>query len=98
MIVLASKSRLRQKTLDKSELNYNAVGAEVDEREIEKNHARKTDVGISQIIALAKAEKIAKNYPNDIIVGADTLRFYLTERECQSRLTAKMLFGVLCSF
>ena len=72
MIILASNSKLRKIVMDSSGLPYTVAGADVDERGIEQSHADKTADEIVQILALAKAEAVAKEFPDAIVIAADT--------------------------
>jgi septum formation protein len=72
MIVLASNSWIKKSILEKSEFEFIAVDAEVDERAIEARTKNATDIEVCTKIAEAKAEKVAEKYPDDFVIAADT--------------------------
>ena len=78
MLILATESPTKRMIMDRSGLAYEAISANIDERAIEKSHpeldARETAI----LLARSKAEALAKLYPDDCIVAADTSVFYLT--------------------
>lgn len=72
MLILATESPTKRMIMDRSGLAYEAISANIDERAIEKSHpeldARETAI----LLARSKAEALAKLYPDDCIVAADT--------------------------
>lgn len=72
MLILATESPTKRMIMDRSGLAYEAISANIDERAIEKSHpeldARETAI----LLARSKAEALAKLYPSDCIVAADT--------------------------
>ena len=68
-IILASKSPQRAEILKMIKVNFNIAPSKIKEElnpKIERNEAA---INISK----AKAEAISHKYPNDIIIGADTI-------------------------
>jgi len=72
MIILGSNSQLRKMIMELSGLAFKTVSSNVDEREIEVNNPTKTPEEIVEILAAAKAKAIAKYFPNDAVITADT--------------------------
>lgn len=72
MIILASNSWLRRTILEASELQFQVHSKDVDERYIESLHPAATDEQIAVLLALAKAEVVQTDYPDDLVIAADT--------------------------
>lgn len=72
MIVLASSSWLRKTIMEKSGLAFRVEAPDVDERAIENQHPGKTDEDIVVILAAAKAEAMAANYADELVIAADS--------------------------
>ena len=72
MLILATESPTKRMIMDRSGLAYEAISTNIEERAIEKSHpeldARETAI----LLARSKAEALAKLYPGDCIVAADT--------------------------
>ena len=68
-VILASESPRRAEILKMIKVNFEAVPSKIKE-EINPN-IEQNEVAIS--ISRAKAETISHKYPNDIIIGADTI-------------------------
>lgn len=73
MIVLASKSASRQAMLRAAGVAFEAVPADLDEREIESGMAGANAVGVALALAGAKAEAIARAMPGRLVLGSDSL-------------------------
>ena len=75
MIILASKSKVRKKILEKNGISCVSEPANVDENEIKesmiKDGASPTD--ISKNLAELKANKISKKKTNELVIGADSI-------------------------
>lgn len=71
-LILASNSWIRKQILDRSEFDYQTISAEVDERAIEEANQGKSNQEIAVLLATAKAQAVAKNHPEQIVIGADT--------------------------
>ncbi len=67
-IILASESRQRKAMLDTLHLPYLQVPAQIDESAISADSEEKR----CELIARAKAEAVAEEYPEGIIIAADT--------------------------
>ena len=68
-IILASKSPRRAEILKMIKVNFKVVPSKIKEKINPKIQQNETAINISK----AKAETIANKYPNDIIIGADTI-------------------------
>ena len=75
MIILASSSPRRSKLLKDAGLTFKVVSSDVDE--IYNENLEPKD--IAMYLAELKAGHIAKDYPNDIVLGADTIVVYQGE-------------------
>lgn len=72
MIILASNSWLRKTIMDKSGLDYATCPADIDERALEDEYAHASHDELVKILASTKANHVSKDYPNDLVVAADT--------------------------
>ena len=74
-IILASKSDVRKKILNKNGINCEVVPANIDEDEIKNSLAkeRATPVIVSKNLAELKSIKISKKIPDKIVLGADSV-------------------------
>ena len=72
MIILASSSPRRAKLLKDAGLQFEIVASDVDET----FDPTLTPSEIAMYLAKLKADHIAKNYKNDIVIGADTIVVY----------------------
>lgn len=72
MLILATESPTKRMIMDRSGLAYEAISANIDERAIEKSHPELDAREIAILLARSKAEALAKLYPDDCIVAADT--------------------------
>lgn len=69
MIILASRSRARQKLLQDIGIQFTAIGSDVKERRLIKTNC--DDLVIEN--ALAKAKDVSKRFHSGIIIAADTV-------------------------
>ena len=67
-LILASKSPRRSELLRAAGWPFEAVAANIDET----RHAHEPAVTYVQRLAQTKAEKVAQQFPNDLVLGADT--------------------------
>lgn len=72
MIILASSSPRRSKLLTDAGLTFKVVSSEVEEVYDENLEPK----DIAMYLAELKAKHIAKDYPSDIVLGADTIVVY----------------------
>ena len=74
-IILASKSEVRKKILDKNGINCEVVPANVDDESIKESllKEKETPKTISKNLAELKANKISASKPNKITLGADSV-------------------------
>ena len=74
-IILASKSGVRKKILDKFNINNDVVVSNVDEDEIKTSLlAEGADpLSISKNLAEIKSIKVSKKFPNFLVLGADSV-------------------------
>ena len=68
-IILASKSPRRAEILKMIKVNFKIVPSKIKEEINSKIDQTETAINVSK----AKAETISHKYPNDIIIGADTI-------------------------
>ena len=71
-LVLASSSRYRRQLLDRLDLSYQWAAPDIDE-------ARRADenaVTLAHRLALSKAQAIAADYPDHLIIGSDQLALF----------------------
>ena len=68
-LVLASKSASRKKVLELLGFNFSVEPANVDERSVSRENVEE----LTETIACMKAEKIAKNHPEETVIGVDTM-------------------------
>ena len=75
MIILASKSKVRKKILEKNGINCVSEPANVDEDEIKKSMIKDgaSPTDISKNLAELKANKISKKKTNELVIGADSI-------------------------
>ena len=69
MIILASKSPRRIELLQSLGLNFKIEVSEIDEEKFYHKDAKE----LNKILAIEKAKAVAKNNPNDIVIGSDTI-------------------------
>lgn len=72
MIILASKSQLRKQVLELAGLPFMVVSADIDERRVEEDNPTKTPEEIVELLAVTKAQHVAQDHPDDIVIAADT--------------------------
>jgi len=72
MIILTSGSWLRQNILKIARIDFNVIVADVDERAIEQQNSHLSDEKLVLLLAKSKVTQVQKQYPTDIIIGADT--------------------------
>jgi septum formation protein len=74
-IILASKSEIRKKILEKNKITCRVVPSNVDEDNIKKSLLREkaTPTIISKNLAELKANKISQRFINEIVIGADSV-------------------------
>ena len=67
-LILASQSPRRAELLRAADWSFAAVAANIDET----RHADEDAVAYVRRLAQSKAEKVANQFPNDLVLGADT--------------------------
>ena len=74
-IILASKSGVRKKILDKHNINNEVIVSNVDEDEVKKSLLAEgaNPLLISKNLAEIKSVKVSKNYPDRLVLGADSV-------------------------
>ncbi len=74
-IILASKSGVRKKILDKYNINNDVIVSNVDEDEVKKSLlAEKASPSIiSKNLAELKSTKVSRNHPDILVLGADSV-------------------------
>jgi len=69
MIILASKSPNRKELLEKTGIPFTVEVSNVDESAITADTPEK----LAQVLALSKAQAVATQHPDAIVIGADTV-------------------------
>ena len=74
-IILASKSAVRKKILNKSSINCEVVPANVYEDQVKESLIKEkaTPEIISKNLAELKANKVSEKKPNELVLGADSV-------------------------
>ena len=74
-IILASKSKVRKKILDKNNINCSVEPSKVDEDIVKKSllSEKASPEIISKNLAELKANKISQKIPNKLVLGADSV-------------------------
>ena len=77
-IILASKSGVRKKILDKYNIKSNVVVSNVDEDEVKKSLIAEnaSPLAISKSLAELKSTKVSNKYPDSLVLGADSVISY----------------------
>ncbi len=94
-LILASKSPRRRKVLGLLGFEFEVEPANVDERVILRGNVEE----LTEAIACAKAEKIAKANPEEVVIGIDTMLWkngkFIGQpgNKEEARQTMKSLFG-----
>jgi septum formation protein len=70
-LILASQSRARQALLANAGIAFEALPAEIDEREIQRASGLTAPNEVASLLARQKALWVSSNHPGRIIVGAD---------------------------
>jgi septum formation protein len=71
-IILATTSPYRKKIFESTGIPFETEGSNVDESQIERNDPRKLVKELSRL----KAEAVAKNYTDAIVIGFDSVGFF----------------------
>ncbi len=71
-IILATTSPYRKETFGYLGIDFEAVGSNVDESQVERNNPEELVKTLSKL----KAEAVAKNYPDAIVIGMDSVAFF----------------------
>jgi len=82
-MILASTSAARQKILSDAGIPYEAIGADVDEREIERDLGKASPDEVARTLASAKAMKLSNQYAHRLVLGADQVA------SCEGRIFGK---------
>ena len=74
-IILASKSKVRKKILEKNGINCEVIPANVDEDQVKEAllSENATPLIISKNLAEIKSTKVSRKYPDRIVLGADSV-------------------------
>jgi septum formation protein len=74
-IILASKSEVRKKILEKNKIDFLVKPSNIDEDSIKESLLKKraTPTIISKNLAELKANKISQKFTNEVILGADSI-------------------------
>ena len=71
-IILATKSPYRREAFAFLGIDFEAMGSEVDESKIERKNPEELVKQLSKM----KAEAVAKNYPDAIVIGMDSVGYF----------------------
>ncbi|MCG2952758.1 Maf family protein, partial [Escherichia coli] len=66
-IILASSSQTRKVLMDRLGITYTALSPDIDETPRGETHADQ----LASRLAYEKAQHIAKDYPNAVVIGSD---------------------------
>ena len=69
--ILASQSKARQALLRGAQIDFEAVPADIDERDIQEKSGLRAPGAIAEHLAREKALDVAKRHPGRIVIGAD---------------------------
>ena len=74
-IILASKSGVRKKILDKYKIDTEVIASNVDEDQIKESllAEKATPLIISKNLAEVKSTKVSNKHPNHLVLGADSV-------------------------
>lgn len=72
-IILASSSETRKALLDRLQISYTAFSPQVDEKPNKEQHAD----DLARRLAYEKADIIAQQYPDALVIGSDQVAWYL---------------------
>jgi septum formation protein len=74
-IILASKSGVRKKILEKNNIDYIAIPSNVDEDQVKESllAAGANPMLISKNLAELKSIKVSNKYPDQLVLGADSV-------------------------
>ena len=74
-IILASKSNVRKKILEKNKIKCKVIPAEINESQVKESllEANATPMLISKNLAELKANKVSKKKNNELVLGADSV-------------------------
>ena len=74
-IILASKSGVRKKILERNDITYNAIPSNVDEDQVKDSllAAGANPTLISKNLAELKSIKVSSKYPDNLVLGADSV-------------------------
>jgi septum formation protein len=70
-LILASQSRARQDLLTNAGISFEAVPAEIDERDIQRSSGLAGPGDIAALLAREKAVAVSRQRPGRLVVGAD---------------------------
>ena len=70
-LILASQSRARQALLANAGIAFEAIPAEIDEREIQRRSGLAAPGDIAALLAREKAVAVSRQRPGRLVVGAD---------------------------
>ena len=74
-IILASKSKVRKKILEKNNINLEVIVSNVDEDEVKKSLLAEgaNPLNISKNLAELKSTKVSRQNPDRLVLGADSV-------------------------
>lgn len=72
MLILASNSPRRKEILNKYQIEFEIIPSSVDEKLVDEKDPER----LVSKLAMLKTEQIANQYPNRLVLGADTIVFF----------------------
>ena len=74
-IILASKSQIRSALLLKAGIEFTAIEAAIDEKEVKSSYVKEgySARDIADVLADMKAKKLSYKYPDNLIIGCDQI-------------------------
>ena len=70
-LILASQSAARKTVLKNAGLEFEAIPADIDERQIEDEHPQETPENMANILAQAKALNVSSENSGALVIGSD---------------------------
>ena len=74
-IILASKSQIRSALLLKAGIEFTAIEAAIDEKEVKSSYVNEgySARDVADVLADMKAKKLSYKYPDNLIIGCDQI-------------------------
>ena len=72
-LILASKSKTRQRLLTEAGLDFVSIPASIDERALNAQHQQRPLIDQAMMLAQAKALAVSVQYPDQWVIGSDQM-------------------------